>query len=461
MKVPERVHLIGIGGTGMSSIARVLMEQGKSITGSDLVASETVEQLQGLGATVHIGHDANNVNGAGLVVTSTAIAGTNPEIIAAQKRGIPIAHRSQMWAHILNSGQGIAVAGAHGKTTITAMIAWTLHQAGVDPTFLIGGEIANLGGGRSGKGNIVVAEADESDGSFLRYRPWCTVLTSVEADHLEHYDGDFSRLIAAYDEFLGHIDADGVAVLCSDEAAVMELGQKVSARKITYGFEAPADFTADKIQYDGFTTRCEVSYQGKRLGEIELQIPGRHNIQNALAVIAVCLEVGVSWPEIAEHLSSFSGARRRFEVVGASNGVLVIDDYAHHPSEVRATLSATRSGWPEKRVIAVFQPHRYARTHFLFQEFETAFLDADHVIVTAVFAPSSEQPIPGASGDLLADRVRARCNAKTKVEFIQDLTLLPKHLVKVVQSGDIVVTMGAGNIWEAAREFAHLMGKPT
>lgn len=445
----------------MSSIARVLIQQGKQVTGSDLVASDTVLQLRQMGATVHIGHAAEHVNGAELVVTSTAITDGNPEVAVAQELGIPIAHRSEMWAHILNAGKGIAVAGAHGKTTITAMISWVLHQAGIDPTFLIGGEIANLGGGHSGRGSIVVAEADESDGSFLRYRPWCTVLTRVEPDHLEHYNGSFEQLIEAYGSYLSNLDPDGVAILCSDDEMVIRLGTSLDRRSVTYGLNGQADFCAQEIKHDGFLTTASVLHCGVRLGEITLRIPGKHNVQNALAVIAVCMEVGLTWDQIVPHLATYSGAKRRFEVVSGAQDILVVDDYAHHPSEVRATLSAARGGWPTRRVIAVFQPHRYSRTHFLLPEFKHAFVDADHVVLTDIYAPASEEPIPGTSGEILSETVREGCGPGVTVDFIPSRHDLCNHLQSIVRSGDIVVTMGAGDIWRTAREFAQMIGNPT
>lgn len=443
----------------MSSIARILLEQGKYVSGSDLVASDTVQQLRRMGATVFVGHDRNHVNGAQLVVASTAIDPLNPELLAAKERGIPVVHRSEIWAHFLNAGQGIAVAGAHGKTTVTAMTAWVLHHAGADPTFLIGGELPGLGSGHAGRGPVVVAEADESDASFLRYRPWCSVLTHVEPDHLEHYGGDYERLVAAYGRFLAQTRPDGLIVVCGDDAAALRLAEAVPVRRITYGLRTPADLTAVDIVQEGFLTTSRVLWRGETLGTLRLRVPGKHNVENALAVTAVCQALGLGWDEIAPHLATYGGARRRFEVVAASPDFMVVDDYAHHPSEVRATLAAAREGWPGRRIIAVFQPHRYARVHFLLNEFATAFGDADYVLVTEIYAPAAEPRIDGASGRRLAEAVQAR-HAGT-VEFVPDASQVPERLAALVQRGDIVITLGAGDIWKSAREFARLIGHPT
>lgn len=461
MNLPERVHLIGIGGTGMSSLARYLLEEGLTVTGSDLSASDTTLELERRGATVYIGHGEQNVNGAQLVVTSTAIGQDNPELAQARAAGIPVVHRSEVWARILNSGRGIAIAGAHGKTTVTAMLAWVLTHCGLDPSYLIGGEVAGLGSGHRGAGDIVVAEADESDGSFLRYRPWCTVITRIEPDHLEHYDGSFDELVSAYGAFLSHTKPEGFAVLCSDDPKVMQLAAQTTVPRVTYGLTPGGDFTAADIEQEGFRTAARVVRNGQVLGKLELRVPGRHNVQNALAVAAVCTRLGLSWDDIAPHLATYRGAKRRFEVVAEGNGLLVIDDYAHHPSEVRATLAAARSGWPQRRIIAVFQPHRYARTHFLLDEFATSFADADHVVLTDIYAPAAEKPIPGTSGARLAERVRSVVPEGVTVDFVPARTDVAAHLRTIVRPGDVVVTMGAGDIWRTAREFVQAVGNPT
>lgn len=437
----------------MRSIARVLLEQGLRVTGSDLAETDAIAALRELGAIINIGHQPDHLNGAEMVVVSTAILADNPELAAAKALGIPVVHRSELWAYLLNRGQGIAVAGTHGKTTITSLISWVLYQAGHDPTFLIGGEIPGLGAARYGKGPIVVAEADESDGSFVRYHPWCSVVTSIEADHMEFYEGDFERLIATYRQFLRNTHPEGLAVLCFDDERIRTELIDLDSRRVTYGFHPAAEWRATDIQLSGFQSTFQVERRGERVGRVQLSIPGRHNVQNALAVIAVCTEVGVDFSHIAAHLPRFSGTRRRFERVAEQNGILVIDDYAHHPSEVRATLQAARRGWPDRRMIAVFQPHRYSRTQALFGEFTTAFHDADLAIITGIYAPPPDKPIAGISGERLAQEIQA-ASPHVRVSHVDDMTAVPDYLMQLLRPGDIVVTMGAGDIWRTAKAVA-------
>lgn len=442
----------------MSAIARILIEQGRRVSGSDVSDSETVRSLRALGAQVAIGHQPEHVNGAQLVITSTAIASDNPELAEATRRGIRVVHRSEMWAHLLNARQGIAVAGAHGKTTITSMISWVMYHAGLDPTFLIGGEVAGLGGARSGNGPHVVAEADESDRSFLRYRPWCTVLTSIEADHLEHYQNDFAELVQAYRQFLGNVRPDGFMVVCSDDATVLQVASGLRTEVIRYGLSDGADLTATDIALEGFGSTFGIVEQGRPLVQAKLCIPGRHNVQNALAAFAVARQAGVPVPQIVELLARFKGARRRFDVLSNAGGILVVDDYAHHPSEIHATLASARSGWPNARIIAIFQPHRYARTQYLENEFATAFECADHVVITEVYAPPPEVPIPGVSGQHLAGRIQHAAPG-VSVEFVESAQV-PDHLAKMIRPSDIAIFMGAGDISQTARHFANGLREP-
>lgn len=437
----------------MRSIARVLLEQGRRVSGSDVAESDAIAALRKLGATVSIGHRADQLNGAQMVVVSTAIVADNPEWVAAQKQGIPVIHRSEMWAHILNRGQGIAVAGAHGKTTITSLIAWVLHQAGYDPTFLIGGEIPGLGAARYGQGAVVVAEADESDASFVRYHPWCSIVTSMEADHMEFYEGKLERLIHTYHQFLGNTRPDGFAVLCTDDVRIRQEIPKLNCRYITYGLESGALWRATDIQLHAFQSNFQVESDGRVLGRIQLAIPGVHNVQNALAVVVACTEAGLEFSQVAKHLATFSGTQRRFEPLFNAQGILVIDDYAHHPSEIRATLQAARRGWPASRLIAVFQPHRYSRTEALFGEFVSAFGDADMAVVTGIYSPPPEQPIPGISSERLVKEIQAH-SPHVDVAFAPHVCAVADQLTEQLGPGDIVVTMGAGDIWRAAREIA-------
>lgn len=437
----------------MRSIAKVLLEQGLRVTGSDVAETDAISALRELGATINIGHKEEHLNGAEMVVVSTAILADNPEWTAAKARGIPVVHRSELWAHLLNNGKGIAVAGTHGKTTVTSLISWVLYRAGHDPTFLIGGEIPGIGAARYGKGPLVVAEADESDGSFVRYRPWCSVVTSIEPDHMEFYEGDFKRLVATYRQFLRNTHPDGLAVLCCDDERVRDELAELDCRRVTYGFHPEAEWRATHIRLHEFHSTFRVEKNGEPVGEARLSIPGRHNVQNALAVIAVCTEVGIDFAHIAEHMPAFSGTRRRFERVAEHKGILVIDDYAHHPSEIRATLQAARRGWPNRRLIAVFQPHRYARTHALFEEFAASFAEADMAIITEIYSPPPDKPIPGITGERLAREIQA-ASPQVHVAHVRDVTSVPDYLFEQIRPGDMIVTMGAGDVWRAAKALA-------
>lgn len=449
----DRVHMVGIGGAGMAAIARVLLEMGTQVSGSDLVASEATEVLSALGARVYIGHRSDHVADADVVVFSTAIGPDNPELAAARAAGIPMLHRSDMLAEIMNVRRGIAVAGAHGKTTITSMLAWVLHQSNREPTFVIGGELPGLGGARYGMGQEVVAEADESDGSFLRYRPDIAIVTSVEADHLEHYGGSLSRLVHTFRQFLGNVHTEGLAVLCADDPWLPEIGKDLTCRVLWYGAKPHSDYQVSHIRHNGSCTFYEVTERGRSLGEFSLMTPGRHNVLNSLAAIAVCRNLGLEPVEISSHLATFPGARRRFEVVAERAGVMIVDDYAHHPSEIRASLRAARTGWPDRRLLAVFQPHRYTRTHYLMNDFAQAFNDAHCVVITEVYSPPPEQPIAGVTGDRLAELIRQHI-PHVPVSFVPERADLTEHLAGLVRPGDIVLTMGAGDIWRTARELA-------
>lgn len=449
LKIPNRVHLIGIGGRGMRQIAKLLLDDGKVVTGSDAAESEATERLREQGAHIAIGHRPEQVEGAELVIISTAIGGENPELIRARELQIPVVHRSDIWALLLNGRKGIAVAGAHGKTTVTSMIAWVLHRSGLDPTFLIGGEIPGLGGGLTGKSDWVVAEADESDGSFLRYRPWCSVVTNIEPDHLENFGGSFERLVEVYRQYLQNTRPDGVTVLCIDDELLRAEIPRLPSRCVSYGFDAAADWSAAEIELHEFRSSFVALHGGRRLGTVRLSVPGRHNVQNALAVLAVAAEVGLPFDVAVEHLASFRGAGRRFETVVEHDDILVIDDYAHHPSEIRATLGAARRGWPGRRLIAVFQPHRYTRTRLLFDEFTTAFGDADLLVLTEVYSPH-EKPIPGINSEALARAVR-RESPHLEVHHVERVEDVADLLDGIAEAGDLIITMGSGDIWRAAR----------
>jgi len=448
----QHVHFIGIGGYGMSAIARVLLEMGFRVTGSDVARQELTEKLEAKGAKVFIGHDAKNVNGADLVVYSGALPKDNVEMVAAAELNIPVIHRAQMLARLMNAKKGIAVAGAHGKTTTSSMIALVMEQSGADPTYIIGGEIMNIGSNaKAGKGDYVVAEADESDGSFLQYHPALAVVTNIEADHLENYDGDFGKLKNAYSAFLRQIKPGGKAVVCLDDAYVRELLPGVEVDKIAYGIDSPdADFRAEDIVLGDRKSSFTVTRRGETLGRLQLSIPGRHNVLNALATLIVSLEAGLTFDQVAAAIKEFRGAKRRFQVLCETDNILVIDDYAHHPTEIQATIQAAKA--TGKRIIAVFQPQRYTRTFFLLEAFSKAFHDADEVILTDIYSPTGEKRIEGVSSRKLADMIRE--NSNERVTYIPDQQETLQHLINTVRPGDLVLTMGAGDIWKTAHALA-------
>lgn len=436
----------------MSAIARVLLEMGFRVTGSDVARQELTEKLEAKGAKVFIGHDAKNVNGADLVVYSGALPKDNVEMVAAAELNIPVIHRAQMLARLMNAKKGIAVAGAHGKTTTSSMIALVMEQSGADPTYIIGGEIMNIGSNaKAGKGDYVVAEADESDGSFLQYHPALAVVTNIEADHLENYDGDFGKLKNAYSAFLRQIKPGGKAVVCLDDAYVRELLPGVEVDKIAYGIDSPdADFRAEDIVLGDRKSSFTVTRRGETLGRLQLSIPGRHNVLNALATLIVSLEAGLTFDQVAAAIKEFRGAKRRFQVLCETDNILVIDDYAHHPTEIQATIQAAKA--TGKRIIAVFQPQRYTRTFFLLEAFSKAFHDADEVILTDIYSPTGEKRIEGVSSRKLADMIRE--NSNERVTYIPDQQETLQHLINTVRPGDLVLTMGAGDIWKTAHALA-------
>lgn len=452
----RRAHFIGIGGYGMSAVARVLLDMGIKVTGSDVAENKLIKRLLERGAIVHIGHDASHVEGADLVVYSSSIPEENVERIEARRKGIPVLHRSQMLARLLNDRFGIAVAGAHGKTTTSSMIALALELCGKDPTFVIGGEILGLdGNAKAGKSMYVVAEADESDGTFLEYYPSIAVVTNVEQDHLENYDGDFNKLKRAYRQFLSQVKPDGLTVLCLDDPHLREIASQLHNRVITYGIDRPADYNAVDIRRQGRQVSFRVVRGEEELGEMMLNVPGRHNVNNALAALIVCLETGLSFPEAAAALGRFQGAKRRFQLIGEVDGITVVDDYAHHPTEIRATLNGAKA--MEKRIVAVFQPQRFSRTYFLMEEFSRAFGQADEVIITDIYSPPGEKPIPGVTSDRLAQLVRQNSNPNTLYCPAKEDVL--NTLLERIRPGDLIMTMGAGDIWRVARDLVSRLGE--
>jgi UDP-N-acetylmuramate--alanine ligase len=446
----QHVHFIGIGGYGMSAIARVMLEMGYHVTGSDMAQQELTEKLAAKGAKVFIGHEAKHVLGADLVVYSTALSKDNVEKAAAESLNIPVIHRSQMLARLLNAKKGVAVAGAHGKTTTSSMIALVMESGGIDPTYIIGGEIMNVGSNaKAGKGDFVVAEADESDGSFLQYYPSLAVVTNIEADHLENYGGDFAQLKTAYAQFLNQVKEDGKAVVCLDDPELAGLLPSVTGDIVTYGTSPDADYRATDIRLGDRKAEFKLVHQGVIIGGVELSVPGHHNVLNALATLIVCMEAGLSFERAAAALTEFRGAKRRFQVLGDVDDVLVIDDYAHHPTEIVATIAAAKA--TGKRIIAVFQPQRYTRTFYLLEQFSRAFGEADEVIIVDIYSPAGEQQIEGVSAARLTDLIRENCNPN--VTYISTKDQVLAHLQERVAGGDLVLTMGAGDIWKVAKDL--------
>jgi UDP-N-acetylmuramate--alanine ligase len=442
----EKIHFVGIGGIGMSGIAEVLLNLGYKVSGSDLRQSDTTERLASLGGEIFIGHARENLLNVDVVVTSTAVRTDNPEVLAAQERMIPVIPRAEMLAELMRMKYGIAIAGTHGKTTTTSMVATVLTHGGIDPTIVIGGKLNTLGtNAKLGQGKFLVAEADESDGSFLKLSPTIAVVTNIDADHLDFYSG-IEEIKDTFVDFINKVPFYGMAVLCLDDRNVAEVIPRVKKRFVTYGLSSQADIRATHIRLAGNSTSFVAHYKGYRMGDVSFRMPGAHNVLNALACIAVAMELDVPFAQIQEGFAEFGGVGRRFQIKGEVNGIMVVDDYGHHPAEIRATLAAGKNGWPERRLVVAFQPHRYTRTRELFDEFVTAFYDADVLVVTDIYA-ASEKPIEGVTAEVLANAIRK--HGQKDVTYVADREMVAAHLLQVLQPGDIVLTLGAGNIWQA------------
>ncbi len=441
----KRVHFVGAGGIGMCGLAELLAGQGYDVSGSDLREGPTVERLRNLGIPVSIGHAAQHVGDADVVVFSSAVRPTNPELVEAERRKIPVIPRAEMLAEVMRLKEGIAVAGSHGKTTTTSLIAHVLSAAGLDPTAVIGGRVlapdASPSTTRLGAGELLVAEADESDGSFLRLAPVIGVITNIDPEHLDHY-GSYEGLEDAFVAFANRVPFWGLAVLCLDHPGVQAILPRMTRRTTTYGFASQADLVASDPRVEAGGTRFSVRRRDEALGEVLLRLPGRHNVQNALATLAVALELDVPFPVAADALASFVGIERRFERKGEAGGVAVIDDYGHHPAEIRATLASARE-IHDGRLVVAFQPHRYTRTRDLWDEFTAAFNDADVLVLTEVYA-AGEAKIPGAESGGLAEAIRA--HGHRDVHFVADLDAVPEQVASLARAGDMVLTLGAGNI---------------
>jgi UDP-N-acetylmuramate--alanine ligase len=446
----RQIHFVGIGGIGMSGIAELLLNMGYRVTGSDLRRGETVERLEQLGAKVFVGHDAAHVEGAHVVVYSSAVGGENPEIAGARQRGIPVIPRAEMLAELMRLKYGIAVAGTHGKTTTTSMVAAVLAEGGQDPTVVVGGRVLSLGANaRLGQGEFLVAEADESDGSFLHLTPTIAVVTTVDAEHLDYYPS-VEAIRETFLQFVNKVPFYGAAILCLDQPHIQLMIPRVEKRLITYGLESGADFTARRVVLEGLTSRFEVAHRGSPLGECHLRVPGTHNVLNALAAIAVGVDLELPFATVARALGGFSGVQRRFQVKGEADGVLVVDDYGHHPAEIRATLAAAKAAF-DRRVITVFQPHRYTRTHHLRQEFLTAFYQTDVLVVMDIY-PAGEAPIPGVHARDLAEGIAAHGHREV-VYLDNDRSRILDYLCETSRPGDLVLTLGAGDVGQLGGEL--------
>jgi len=439
----------------MSGIAELLLNLGYRISGTDLRVSGITRRLEKLGARINYGHEGRFSDGADVVVTSSAIDPANPEVRNALEKHVPVIQRAEMLAELMRLKRfGIAVAGSHGKTSTTSMVSWMLHQAGLDPTVVIGGKVDSLGGNaKLGEGEFLVAEADESDGSFLKLSPVIEVVTNIDLEHLDYYR-DLDHIKEVFLQFIDRIPFYGAVVLCLDDSNVADLLPLIRRRMITYGLHEQADIHAADIHSRGRQSDFLVRRGTEELGRITLNIPGRHTIYNSLATVAVGLELEIDFAIIAASLESFSGVQRRLEIKGEVNGVLVIDDYGHHPTEIRATLDAIRDGWPDRRLIVAFQPHRYTRTRALFDEFKTAFHRADVLVLTDIYA-ASEQPLAGVTSAALAEAVKL--HGQREVHYMPEVQELPANLIEMLRPNDLLLTLGAGNVVNAGEELLKLL----
>ena len=440
----KRMHFIGIGGVGMSGIAEILINMGYSVSGSDLRESENTKRLSSKGAKIFIGHFPSNIEDYNVVVTSTAVDPNNPEVVEARKRKIPVIHRSEMLAELVRLKHGIGVAGTHGKTTTSSMLAYVLYHGALNPTSVIGGKVLNFGSNaQSGEGDYMVFEADESDGTFLKLLPTIAVVTNIDADHLDHYKY-FEGLKDAFLSYVNHVPFYGYSVLCIDDPVVTELLPKIERPFYTYGFRDDADFHAGDVRMENGYTAYTCYYRGEKLGDVRLRLLGNHNVVNSLAVIAVSVELGLAFDTIAEGLAEFKGVGRRIETIGSAKNITVVDDYGHHPTEIRATLSAVKK--LDRRVVAVFQPHRYTRTELLWDEFGQAFSNADMIFLTDIYS-AGEAPIKGVSSQLIADAIKK--HEGRDVTVISRFEDIPSVVVPLLKDGDIMLTLGAGDIYKA------------
>jgi UDP-N-acetylmuramate--alanine ligase len=451
----QHVHFVGIGGSGMSGIAEVLLNLGYRVSGSDLRRSGVTDRLAALGARFFVGHRAENVGDAHVVVTSTAVRADNPEVVEARRSGTPVIPRAEMLAELMRLKYGVAVAGSHGKTTTTSMVALVLDKGGLDPTVVVGGRLGVLGSGaRLGKGDFMVAEADESDRSFLKLSPAVAVVTNIDREHLDAYR-DLADIQDAFVDFINKVPFYGAAVLCLDDAPVQDILPRVERRVITYGLSAQAHVSAREVKVGPTSSTYVAMRGGEALGSLALPVPGAHNVLNSLAALAVGLDLGIGFEAVKAGLEAFTGVDRRFQVRGEAGGVTVIDDYGHHPTEVKATLETLRTRAGSQRTVVLFQPHRYTRTQALWDEFCRAFHQADVLLLADIY-PASEEPIDGITSEALA---RAMADKGHRgVVYAGDLKAATERLLAEARAGDVVLTLGAGSVWTAGEELLRRLG---
>ncbi len=449
----QKIHFVGIGGIGMSGIAEVLINLGYQVSGSDLRESEITRRLAKLGGTIAYGHRAENLADVDVVVTSTAVNQENPEVQEALLRKIPVIPRAEMLAELMRMKYGVAIAGTHGKTTTTSMVATVLSHGDIDPTVVIGGRLDSIGSNaKLGQGEFLVAEADESDGSFLKLSPTIAVVTNIDEDHMDYYQ-DLDEIRSTFVDFINKVPFYGLVVLCLDDENIQGVIPDVKKRLVTYGMSSQADFQAADIEHQGDRTSFTVIFRGDELGRLNIRMPGRHNVLNALAAVAVGMELDMPFAAIAEGFHDFGGVGRRFQVKGEPKDIMIVDDYGHHPVEIKATLAAACAGW-DRRIIAVFQPHRYSRTEALFDDFLTAFYQADHIVVMDVYA-AGEETRPEVSADKLAAGISGHGHKSCVYAGSAKETLT--HLQQFVEPGDIVITLGAGNVWQVGEDLLQVL----
>lgn len=450
----RHIHFVGIGGAGMCGLAELLHNLSFTVTGSDLVEGETVKRLKKLGVKVALGHKARNCSGAEVVVYSSAIPEDNPEMIWARREGVPIIPRAEMLAELMRLKVGIAVAGTHGKTTTTSILASILASAGLDPTYVIGGRLNSIGAGaKLGDGQYLVAEADESDGSFLKLSPIYVIVTNIDRDHLDYYP-DLAAIQEAFVQFINKVPFYGAAFICGDDPNLATIRPHINRRVRIYGMTPQAELSAFDVHHRPMSSSFRLNIEGEDVGEIEVNLPGRHNVYNALASIGVALELGVEWEDIRRALSTFDGIEMRFQVVGkTADDIIIMHDYAHHPTEIKATLKALVDSW-NKRILAIFQPHRYSRTQHLTEEFARSFFQADELIVTDIY-PAGEEPIDGVRAETMVEMARAF--GHRRATYIADKEKIPAVVAERAQPDDMVILMGAGDVWKVARKVAELL----